>query len=302
MTVTRFSRIFSTILSLRALTGREEKSEDGKAGSVEELNEDVGDEGLILTKTPEDCSEITVERKTEEQENDGMNSFAVVVYFNLRLCHSNSLPGSRAPWTLSRAEVIRSINRIRSRVRESGERYVQIGRESIGWLTLIDLDSRFKISANWVELARQRIGPAILRENFGEWDVIFWVGQRIVCTCVPDNLAGKSVKWVEICLFIYFLIYFIYIVLYGVYGPGAGKSPEKYYLWKSSPTTTKTIHKPKLAREEDTAVAHIRSSNQGRSFCSSRPGTPPPWFLSLACRLPFRQVTWYSMSLSISIW
>ena len=44
--MTRFSRIFSTILSLRAITGREENFDDENGFEYDELHDEVGDEAI----------------------------------------------------------------------------------------------------------------------------------------------------------------------------------------------------------------------------------------------------------------
>lgn len=49
--VTRFSRIFSTIFSLSAITGREENFDDENGLEYDELHDEVGDEAIALLHT-----------------------------------------------------------------------------------------------------------------------------------------------------------------------------------------------------------------------------------------------------------
>lgn len=51
MRVTRLTSIFSTILSLSAMTGREENLEDGNDDEYEELHDAVGDGGDAIFRS-----------------------------------------------------------------------------------------------------------------------------------------------------------------------------------------------------------------------------------------------------------
>ena len=73
MSVTRFSRIFSTIFSLRDITGREENLEAENEDENDELQEEVGDGGdAILRSSPLLCVETETVVKQMERKMVGL--------------------------------------------------------------------------------------------------------------------------------------------------------------------------------------------------------------------------------------
>lgn len=75
MRVTRLSRIFSTIFSRSAITGRSENLEDENADECTELHEDVGDDGDAILKPL--LFSLSAQRKAETigiYRNDSMSS------------------------------------------------------------------------------------------------------------------------------------------------------------------------------------------------------------------------------------